>query len=201
MAVIRQNGLQVKVNTITDRDAITKRPEFLVVHVKDAIADIDAGAGSAVYRWTNDNGGKWILISKGAEKSLSFATEELLIANGQVVASNVPENGLIWHIEVLNGNVAIAYPRVEDLNISGATIAGLDGYNSYKLRFTYAYGSLSAQMQTILNTKSNFYEQNTDPLSVSGNTVKPGDFWHDTSNEGTIAICLTMGGTLTWMVV
>lgn len=201
MAIIKQRGLQLRVNTIADRNAITKRPEHLVVHVDDAIADVDAGAGPAVYRWTEADGGKWILISAGAEKTINFETKELLIQNGQVVAPNIPLNNFIWDIQVLDGNMAIAYPRIEDLNISVGDIKGLDDFNGYKLRFTYAYGSITTQLQEAIDVKSTLYETNIDPLTVTNNKVKPGDFWHDLNDEGRIAICLTIAGNLTWMEI
>ncbi len=201
MAIIKQRGLQLRVNTITDRNNIVKRPEHLVVHVDDAIADVDAGAGPAVYRWTEAFGGKWILISAGAEKTINFETKELLIQNGQVIAPNVPLNNFIWDIQILDNDVSIAYPRIEDLIISVGSITGLSDFNGYKVRFTYAYGSITTQLQEALDSKSTIYETNIDPLTVTNNKVKPGDFWHDLTDEGRIAICLTIATTLTWMEI
>lgn len=201
MAIIKQRGLQARVASISERNNIDKRPEHLVVHVDDAIADVMAGAGPAVYRWTNADGGKWILLSAGAEKTISFETSELLIQNGSVIAPNIPLNNFVWDLHVMDGDVTMAYPRVEDLNISVGTISGLGAYNGKKLRFTYAYGSMTAQLQEALDSKAQLYETNINPLTVTGNKVKAGDFWHDLGDEGRIAICLTIANTLTWMEI
>lgn len=201
MAIIRQRGLQLTVATIADRNAIVKRPEHLVVHVDDAIADLDAGAGPAVYRWSNSSGGVWILISAGAVRTMSFSTEEHLIQNGEVIADNVPANDHIWDIQILDGDNVIGYPRVEDLNISAGVIGNIVDFDGYKLRYTYAYGTLTTQIQTALDAKATLYESTVDPLTVDGNKIKAGDFWHDLNTEGKIAICLTIAGTLTWLEI
>ncbi len=203
MAIVKQRGLQLTVETINDRNDIEKKPEHLVVHVRDAIADIDAGAGPAVYRWAinADDVGIWILVSAGAERTMTFVTEELTVSDDQVIASNIPTNDHIWGIQILDDNEAIGYPRVEDLDISAGTIDGLGDWNGYKLRFTYAYGTLTSQMQAAIDIKSTLYESETDPLTVDNNTVKPGDMWHDLGDEGRVAICLTISDDLTWTEV
>ena len=142
MAIIKQRGLQLRVATIGDRNNIIKRPEHLVVHVDDAIADPLAGAGPAIYRWTEFDGGKWILVSTDAGVTVNFETKELLIENGVVTAPNLPLNNFIWDIQILQDDVVIAYPRIEDLNINLGLISGLDVYNGYKLRFTYVKTAL-----------------------------------------------------------
>lgn len=201
MAIIKQRGLQLRVATISDRNNIVKRPEHLVVHVDDAIADPLAGVGPAIYKWTEASGGKWLLLTAGAEKTISFETKELLITNGLVAAPNLPLNNFIWDIQVVEGDNVVAYPRVEDLNISLGLISGLDLYNGKSLRFTYAYGSMTSQLQTALDTKSNLYELNIDPLTITGNTIKAGDMWHDITTPGKISICLTISSTLMWMEI
>ncbi len=201
MAIIKQRGLQLRVATISDRNNITKKPEHLVVHVDDAIADPLAGVGPAIYKWTEASGGKWLLLTSGAEKTISFETKELIITNGVVSAPNLPLNNFIWDIQLLQNDVVIAYPRIEDLNINLGLISGLDAYNGGKIRFTYAYGSIASQLQTALDTKSNLYELNIDPLTITGNNVKAGDFWHDITVPGKISICLTISNTLIWMEI
>ena len=201
MAIIKQRGLQLRVATISDRNNIVKKPEHLVVHVDDAIADPLAGAGPAIYKWTEASGGKWLLLTSGAEKTISFETKELIITNGVVSAPNLPLNNFIWDIQLLQDDVVIAYPRIEDLNINLGLISGLDAYNGSKLRFTYAYGSITSQLQTALDTKSNLYELNIDPLTITDNNVKAGDFWHDITVPGKVSICLTISNTLIWMEI
>jgi len=201
MSIIRHEGLNVTVNTIADRNNILKKPDNLTVTVIDAIGDVNAGSNTAVYRWSNNDGGKWILLSVGAEKSLTFATEELRIYNGSVISPNVPSNGHIWDIQIINDNRVMAYPRCEDLNISGNEINGLDSWNGLKIRYTYAYGTMSAQMEAILDAKVTFYETDIDPLSVVNNKVKAGNMWHDTSDEGRVAVCITVDNNLIWLEV
>lgn len=201
MAIVKQRGLQLTVDTIAERNAIVKRPEHLVVHVKDAIADVDAGSGPAVYRWTTTDGGKWLLISAGVERTINFETKELTIADGQVISPNIPLNNFIWDIQIIDGNTSVAYPRVEDLDILAGAIRGLDSFNGLKLRYTYSYGSIGTQLQEVLDAKSHLYETNVDPLTVTNNKVKAGDYWHDIRDEGRIAICLTLSGILTWVEV
>ena len=203
MAIIKQRGLQVTVATINERNALPQKPEHLVVHVTDAIADELAGSGPAVYRWVLDinQNGTWVLVSAGAEKTVSFTTQEISIINGQVTADNVPLNNHIWNLSIVDGDNIIAFPRIEDLDISIGIISGLDTWNSYKFRFTYAYGSITAQLQAVLDTKSTLYESDEDPLDEVGNKVKAGDMWHDLNSEGRIAICLTLGGTLNWLEI
>lgn len=201
MAIIKQRGLQTRAATINDRNIIAKKPEHLVVHVDDAIADPLAGPGPAIYRWTEFGGGRWILLSSGTEKTISYVTKELQIVDGIVVSPNLPLNNFIWDIQIVEGDTVIAYPRIEDLNVSLGLIRGLDLYNGKSLRFTYAYGSITSQLQTALDSKSTLYEMNLDPLTITANIVKAGDFWHDIRIPGKIAICLTIGNTLTWMEI
>ena len=51
MAVILYKGPNKTVATIADRNAITVKHDSMVVTVLDAIADPDAGAGIATFRW------------------------------------------------------------------------------------------------------------------------------------------------------
>jgi hypothetical protein len=125
----------------------------MVVTVVDAIADLNVGAGTASYRW-NDKLGTWMLTFKDTYQSMSFDTEELTIANGSVLPSHFPTDNHIWDIQVLDGDAAIAFPRIQDLTISTAGISGLDAYNGYKLRFSYGYGTISQQLNSVLATKA-----------------------------------------------
>ena len=63
MAITRYISFDKTVNTIADRNAIPNKVNGMTVVVRDAIADIAAGAGKAVYRW-DDFDSIWILISK-----------------------------------------------------------------------------------------------------------------------------------------
>jgi hypothetical protein len=153
MAVTRLSNFDRTVQTIADRNAITSPVNGMVVTVVDAIADLNVGAGTASYRW-NDKLGTWMLTFKDTYQSMSFDTEELTIANGSVLPSHFPTDNHIWDIQVLDGDAAIAFPRIQDLTISTAGISGLDAYNGYKLRFSYGYGTISQQLNSVLATKA-----------------------------------------------
>ena len=150
MAITRYSTFDKTVNTIAERNAIVNKVNHMTVVVKDAIADPSAGAGKAIYRWDAvDN--IWILISKSTYETISFITEEILIANGEVQLSNFPVNNNVWNAVVLSGQLIYA-----DLNISAVTVANskITGiapeFNGKTLRVTYAYGSIAVQITTAI---------------------------------------------------
>ena len=150
MAIIRHTNFDMTVENIAERNAITARVDGMMVVVIDAIADADAGAGKAIYRWdATDN--NWIMVSKGSVQTVSFATEELIIANGQVSPANIPLNNNIWDISIVENDIIKFQPKVEALSISPTVIGNLSLYNGKKLRFTYAYGTITTQMQSIID--------------------------------------------------
>lgn len=154
MAVVVHSTADVTVNTISDRNSIVHKIDNMVVTVIDAIADVDAGQGVATYRW-NTTLSSWILISKSTTETISFATEEIVIVNGTVMASNIPVDDIVWDIMVVNGNIIEAELTLNSLTISLGNISGLSGYNGSVLRFSYAYGSITQQLNAVLETKSN----------------------------------------------
>jgi hypothetical protein len=152
MAVRRHSNFDKTVLTIADRNAIEPKVDGMVITVLDSIADPDAGSGKAIYRWVESDS-TWNTIYKSVYRSMSFETEELTIINGLVVASYVPMDNKIWGISVVSDDIIIAEPRIEDLTISSGNISGLSAYNGYKLRFTYGYGSITQQLNIVLETK------------------------------------------------
>jgi len=152
MAVILYKSANTTVNTIADRNAIPYKVDHMVATVLDAIADPVAGAGIATYRY-NASLDQWILISKSSVETMSFETEELLIVNGAVSPSQIPTDNQIWDVKVVDGNVIIADVRVEDLTVTPSSVSGLNAYDGYKLRFTYAYGTVTQQMDSYLDAK------------------------------------------------
>lgn len=144
MAIVLYQNADKTVPTIAARNAIIQKIDNMVVVVLDAIADINAGAGVATYRW-NKTMDSWILISKSSYESIKFATEVLLISNGSVVPSNMPTDNQIWGIVVLDGSNIIADLTIDGLTVTPTLISGLTAWNGYKLRFTYAYGTVSQQ--------------------------------------------------------
>ena len=168
MAVVLYQNADKTVSTIAARNAITQKIDNMVVVVLDAIADINAGAGVATYRWSAvlDS---WILISKTTSDSIKFATEELLISNGSVTPSNVPTDNQIWGIYVLDGPHVVADMTIDGLTVTPTSISGLTDWNGYKLRFTYAYGTISQQIDSYIN---NQIAEILGGAPESGNTLK-----------------------------
>ena len=152
MAIVLYQNADITVPTISARNALTRKIDNMVVVVLDAIADAAAGPGVATYRWSKslDN---WILISKSSYDTIKFATEELLISGGSVTPSNIPTDNQIWGIDVLDGTNIIANLTMEGLTITPTSISGLAAWNGYKLRFTYAYGTISQQVDSYIKTQ------------------------------------------------
>jgi hypothetical protein len=149
MAIILYQNADKTVDNIAARNALPYKINNMVVTVLDAISDPDAGSGVATYRYNetiNGGSGGWVLVSKSTYDTMSFDTEELTIASGEVTASNIPVDNQIWDVHVVDGNVIIADIREEDLTVSAGNISGLGSYDGYKLRFTYAYGSITSQI-------------------------------------------------------
>ena len=152
MAVTRHSTFDKTVNTIVERNNIVNKVDGMTVIVLDAIADIEAGAGKALYRW-DANDSTWILINKANTDSISFETEEKTIVDGSVQMLNYPIDNKLWGIKVIqNNNVIIADLKIEDLTIEGVNIHLNTGiYNGNKLRFTYAYGTIAQQISSAIS--------------------------------------------------
>ena len=160
MAIIRHITDDVSVSNISERNSLKRKVDGMTVLVADAIADIDAGPGKAVYRYdAADN--SFVLVAKSSERTMEFSTEEVVISNGEVQASNIPANNLIWGVSVIGGNVVKVNLRPEDLNIVLGKIQGLSDYNGMSLRFSYAYGSLTSQLNAMFDLKADASEVQT----------------------------------------
>lgn len=150
MAITRYSGFDKTVNTIADRNAIPNKVNGMTVVVRDAIADIAAGAGKAVYRW-DDFDSIWILISKETTETLNFITEEATIINGIINLSYIPVNNQVWNGVILNNNLIYAILNIKNVIISLGKISGIPAeFNGMVLRITYAYGTIAAQVTTVI---------------------------------------------------
>lgn len=154
MAIILYNTADKTVNTIADRNAIVHKIDNMVVTVLDAIADVDAGPGWATYKW-NVSLNKWLLLSKATIDTMSFETVELVIVDGKVTPPNVPVNNVIWDILVMDGDIILAELKLEDLAVTPSAVNNLSEFNGKKLRFTYAYGSITSQIESYMDSKIN----------------------------------------------
>ena len=153
MAITRYSSFDKTVNTIAERNAIVNKVNHMTVVVKDAIADPSAGAGKAIYRWDAvDN--VWILVSKSTYETISFATEELTITNSEVQLSNYPVDNKVWNAVILNGNTILGDLNLSSVTVSNSKITGINpDFNGNTLRVTYAYGSISVQINSAIEDK------------------------------------------------
>lgn len=151
MATVIHQKADKTVLTIADRNVISPKPDNMVVVVIDAIGDIDAGTGVATYRW-NKQLNTWLMISKSGN-NLNFTTEELVINGGQVNPSHVPSDNLIWGIVAIDGDTIMAEIRIEDITVAPDTITGLAAWDGLNLRFTYAYGTITQQIDSYIDQK------------------------------------------------
>jgi hypothetical protein len=152
MGKIVQKDFDSKVATIAARDNIINKHVGTTVIVENAIDDVNAGPGSATYVW---NGTAWSIVSKEYVDAAGFSTgEKHLIVNGSVTLDNVPLDESIWEVSVneVESNDVLYHLAQEDLNITNNVINGLEEYNGYNLRVSYAYGTLVAQVETFVNT-------------------------------------------------
>jgi hypothetical protein len=152
MAIVLYKNADRTVDTISDRNSIDKKIDNMVVTVLDAISDPDAGSGVATYRWSAQLN-KWLLISKSTVETMSFETVESNIVAGKLIPQNVPSNNVIWDIYVVDGNTIINELRLEDVIVTPTLISGLGLYDGYKLRYTYAYGSVTQQITSYVDSK------------------------------------------------
>lgn len=77
MAITRYSSFDVTVNTIADRNNISRKVNHMTVLVKDAIADINAGSGKAAYIWDSSDE-LWVLISRSTSDTINNATATAL---------------------------------------------------------------------------------------------------------------------------
>lgn len=159
MATVIHNDGDKVVGTIAERDAIANKFEGMKVLVRDATADVNLGGGSAEYVWSTQDGitFNWEISSASKKVSMTFVTETLPIdATGQVTASNIPLDGQIWNVAVVDAVSGVIIGDFDGATVDTYTISlGVQDYNGQNLRFSYAYGSFSAQLDAILyNLKS-----------------------------------------------
>lgn len=152
MAIIIANDGNFTVDTIADRNAISKRYTGLRVFVKDATADPYFGGGSVQYIWDGVSL-KWSPIWSSNKSELNFTTEEKVLVDGKVTADNNVKDNVLLSAVIINsqGNIASdAIPTVVGKEIN----LGTNAYDTMKLRYTYAYGSLSSMLDDIWSVKA-----------------------------------------------
>ena len=155
MAIIIQNDGDRVVDTIAQRNSIGVEKRFpgMQVSVKDATGDPQTNGGFAKYEWIKDGANsRWALIQKDYQFTLSFATETKVITEGIVLTDNVPSNGSIWSVKLIDSVSGIILGDYNAVSVGGYTIdMGTNDYDGQLLEYTYAYGSFGAQLDTVLN--------------------------------------------------
>ena len=140
MATVKPIAARLTVDTINDRNNLTKI-NGLIVTVKDAIADINAGPGPATYIYDSVLD-KWILIARDNEFTEKIVTESVLINDkGEAVLSNTPSGSLI-EPKIINSNgVIIASLDPLEMTINKNVVSKLDAWSGNKLHVTYSYNA------------------------------------------------------------
>ena len=149
MAIIIYNDGDLSVGTIAERNAIVKRFEGMLVNVADATADANVGGGAATYRW-DEAGDKWVTVWVENTPTLNFTTEKKVLSGGIVTADNIPADNSVWSARVIDSvsgrSLADARPTVTSNSID----VGTSDYDGHYLEYTYAYGSIVAQIEAVI---------------------------------------------------
>lgn len=149
MAIIIANDGDKVVQTIGDRNAITRKFDGMQVVVRDATADALLGSGSACYVW-DALSAKWVVSWAEAMPTTSFKTETRPIVGSTVTTSNIPNGGVVWSAVVIDetnkivGDANIVSVSMDTITLFDASSDGL------RLRFTYAFGSIAQQVSQVL---------------------------------------------------
>lgn len=153
MSVVQHKSADKTVATIPDRNALSPRRDHMTVVVLDAAGDVNVLSGKATYKW-NEASESWLLLAKENGDTLNFASESKTIVDDGVTASNIPVNGVIWDVYVLDEATKVI-TQVE-WGVSGANITITPDtpgqFNNKRLNYKYAYGTISQQMDAALQT-------------------------------------------------
>ena len=158
MAVLVQRSADQTVANIPALYALTRVTEGMTVMVQDAIGDVNAGEGWAIYRWSAP-AGAWALVVKENKDTMSLTTESKVISGDHVLASNVPANGVIWNVFVQTNPNDLSQIVEVQTNVTGGDIALIPDtpgqFDGMRLCYTYAYGTVTQQLQSVLDLKAN----------------------------------------------
>jgi hypothetical protein len=167
MGILVANDGSRIVNTVNDRNEITKRFPGMKVTVNDATGDPEFGGGVVQYQW-DAIGNRWAPVWSDRKPELKFATEEKVIANGQVTADNPVKDQKVWSALIINSVTGeVMGDVVPSINANVISVGSLD-YEGHKLRYTYAFGNMTQYMTDIWNQKAN-----TNSPEFTGNPTAP----------------------------
>lgn len=180
MSVVQHKSADKTVATISDRNALSPRRDHMTVVVLDAAGDVNVLSGKATYKW-NEASESWLLLAKENGDTLNFASESKTIVDDGVTASNIPVNGVIWDVYVLDEATKVI-AQVE-WSVSGANITITPDtpgqFNNKRLNYKYAYGTVSQQMDAVLAGKADRLVG--EIKAYAGTTAPAGYLWCDGS--------------------
>jgi len=154
MSILIANDGSRVVNTISERNAIAKRFPGMEVTVNDATGDPEFGGGVVQYQW-EALGKRWVPIWSDRKPDLKFATEEKVINGGQVKADHPVKDQKVWSALIIDSETGLSLgDAIPVVTVDVLDIGNLN-FEGQKLRYTYAYGSMSAQMTEIWEQKVN----------------------------------------------
>lgn len=189
MAIIITNDGDKVVDTIADRNALTKKFDGMQVTVKDATADIEVGGGMAVYQWFADET-RWSLVSSDNKASVNFATESKTISGGKVTADFIPLSNNIWGAKIIDSVSGVIMGDVQPTVVDAEIDLGTTDYDGQKLSFSYAYGSFAVQLSQVMAGKADVVHQHltSDISNLNFVESEPSQQDIDNAAEGTIWI-------------
>ncbi|UOK16984.1 putative fusion long tail fiber distal subunit [Vibrio phage phiKT1024] len=117
MANILYKNADKTVNTIAERNSISPKLDDMEVIVLDAIADIEAGPGAAVYKWS-ESINAWIMLANSKDEpltSLSFSNDTL---------TYIDENGASTDIDLSTRYYSKTEVDSNFVNSSGDSMTG-----------------------------------------------------------------------------
>jgi hypothetical protein len=173
MAILIYNDGDKLVDTIPDRNMLTKRFDGMRVRVKDATGDIQVGGGSAEYLWdTSVVGGRWAITWADTYPTMSFANETLPITGSTITLGNVPANGVLFSAVIIDDNgVIMGDADVASVNLGLVTLSS-SNYSGKQLKVNYAYGSMASQIQVVYDQINERIDAVVGPAPEDMNTLK-----------------------------
>jgi hypothetical protein len=170
MAITIFNDGDITVSTIMDRNQIVNRFEGMQVTVNDATGDATLGGGRACYQWDSSNS-TWALVWSDYYSTMQFSTEVKTIVDGQVTADNVPADGKVWQCRVIDQATGVIVGDARPTVNLGVLDLGTLDHDGKELEFTYAYGSISSQLQVVFDS----IQTQFDNLGLVGQKVSDSD--------------------------